>query len=251
VARVRRLHPEPAELDADALLAGLELPGDATGERPHVAINMVVSVDGRTEVNGSSAPLTSAFDRALFHALRAATDAVMVGPRSLSAERYRPLVREPERRAARVARGLSPIPLACVVTRSGNVDLSVPLFDDPEQVVVLFTPERPTALDCAADVRVVAVGPDELEPRAVMRRLRAEHGVRSLVCEGGATVNAALLRAGVVDEIFLSVAPVIAGGSDPLAIVAGGIGAPIALELRWMLEADAMTFLRYGVSSDE
>jgi riboflavin-specific deaminase-like protein len=246
VAGLRRLHPEPAELDPEAFLAGIELPHGA-GDRPHVALNMVVSVDGRAAVGGQSRPLTGPFDRALFHALRGSTDAVLVGPRTLRSERYGPLVRDRVRRQARVERGLSPMPLACVVSRSGDVDFSVPLFAEAGQVVVVFTGAPGQEPECAADVHVVSLPAAELEPARVMARLAADHGVRSLLCEGGPTINAALLRARVVDELFLSVAPELAGGPDALGLVAGDTGAPHDLTLQWMLESDAMLFLRYGV----
>jgi riboflavin biosynthesis pyrimidine reductase len=71
--------------------------------------------------------------------------------------------------------------------------------------------------------------------------------VASVVCEGGSTTNAALFRDGVVDELYLSVAPMLAGGADPLALVAGEAGSPVSLDLRWMLEAEDTVFLRYGV----
>lgn len=248
MARVRRLHPDPAELEAEELLDALDLPrADAQNGRPHVAVNMVVSVDGRTAVDGRSAPLTSPFDRALFHALRGAADAVIVGTRTLSAERYGSLVRDPQRRQERVARGLAALPLACVVTRSGDVDWAVPLFDDPEQPVVVFAPDGVAPPAHAAPVTVRHLAPTELDPKNVMRLLHADHGVRSLLCEGGATLNAALLDAGAADELFVSVAPVLAGGTDPLALVAGAMRAPSRLELRWMLESDGSVFLRYGV----
>jgi riboflavin biosynthesis pyrimidine reductase len=249
MARLRRLHPDPAELDPEAFLDGIELPRDASDGRPHLIVNMVASVDGRAAVDGRSAPLTGAFDRALFHALRRSADAVLIGPRTLSAERYGPLVRGPERRRARTDRGLSPLPLACIVTRSGQVDFSVPLFDEPEQTVLVFAGRSVDVPDCAADVRIASVSGDELEPGSVVRALRSEHGVGAILCEGGPTLNAALLRAGVVDELFLSVAPTVAGRADPLTIVDGDTGGGISLELVWALEADSMLFLRYGVKS--
>jgi riboflavin biosynthesis pyrimidine reductase len=248
VARVRRLHPDPAELDADAFLAEVRFPAAARDERPHVAINMVASVDGRTAVRGLSAPLTSPFDRALFHALRGAADAVLVGTRTLAAERYAPLVRDPARREARVGRGLAPVPIACVVTRSGQVDFSVPLFDEPEQTVVVFSGRPLAAPDRPADVQVVELDAAALEPSEALSLLRSQHGVDTVLCEGGATLNGALMRAGVVDELFLSVAPALAGDRAALPVVAGEAAAPAPLELRWMLEADDTVFLRYGVT---
>jgi riboflavin biosynthesis pyrimidine reductase len=248
---VKRLHPDPAELDAEVLLGELELASSPQPDRPSLAINMVASIDGRAAIEGRSAPLTNPFDRLLFHALRGAVDAVLVGSRTLAAERYGPLVRDPERRRRRVARGLAPSPIACVVTRSGELDLDLPLFEDPDSTVVVFTAGKPASVSGPADVHVVSVAPAELEPQTILRRLRADHGVRSVLCEGGPTLNAALLRAGVVDELFLSVAPVIAGGLHPLTIVAGDLTAPARLELRWVLEADSALFLRYGVMTDE
>jgi riboflavin biosynthesis pyrimidine reductase len=78
--------------------------------------------------------------------------------------------------------------------------------------------------------------------------VRAEHGVRSLLCEGGPALNAGLLAAGVVDELFLTVSPVLVASTDPLTIVAdAGLDEPVALEPVWVLEGDGMLFLRYAV----
>jgi riboflavin-specific deaminase-like protein len=243
--KVNRLHPDPAELPAEAALASIDLRSAASGDRSHLALNMVASVDGRAALDGRSAALTNPFDRALFHALRAQADAVLVGSRTLSADRYGPLIPDAERRRAREDRGLSPSPLTCVITRSGSVDFAVPLFQDRGSTVLVLaeTPAEPPV--CPADVRWLALDPSELEPDAVLRRLRAEHGARVVLCEGGPTLNAGLLRAGVVDEVFLTVAPLIAGGGDPLTIVAGDVGSPVALDLRWVAESGGGLFLRY------
>jgi riboflavin biosynthesis pyrimidine reductase len=224
---LQRLFPAPGRTTADALLAGLDLGALAPSGRPYVVANMVASVDGRAAVDGRSGPLGGEADKAMFFALRASVDAVLAGTGTLRAEQYSRLVRRPERRAAREARGLRPDPLALVLSRSGDVPEGVPMLDDPEQPRVVYTGE-------------------DAEPVRALRRVREEHGVRSLLCEGGPALNAGLLAAGVLDELFLTVAPQLVGGADPLTILSGDAAAP--LELVWALEGGGELFLRYAVA---
>ena len=88
-----------------------------------------------------------------------------------------------------------------------------------------------------------------VEDDRALRALRTEHHVRSILCEGGPTLNAELLRAGLVDELFLSVAPKLTGGTDPLTIVAGAaLPEPAELDLVWLLEHEGELFLRLRVN---
>src|SRR5215213_4803885 len=96
---VRLLHPEPRTVDVEHVLDDLGLSPLAPPDRPYVIANMVASADGRTSVQGESAPLSSPADRILFHALRGQVDAVLAGTLTLRAEGYRRLVRDPDRRA--------------------------------------------------------------------------------------------------------------------------------------------------------
>jgi riboflavin biosynthesis pyrimidine reductase len=222
--RLRRLHPEPGLLEATDAMDRLGLAELAPPERPRLVLNMVASADGRATVEGSGRPLSGPADRVVFHALRGQVDALLIGTRTLRSEPYGRLVADPARRAAREARGLRADPLAVVLTRSGDVPRDSRLFAEPEQEVVVLREA----------------------PADALRRLRAEHGVRSLLCEGGPTLNGALLAAGLVDELFLTLSPMLAGGADPLTIVAGD-GAAAPLELVWVLEGDGALFLRYRV----
>jgi riboflavin biosynthesis pyrimidine reductase len=78
--------------------------------------------------------------------------------------------------------------------------------------------------------------------------LRAEHGVRSILCEGGPHLNGSLLAAGLVDELFLTTSPTIAGGAGALTIIEGtSLTDPIALELIWLLAAGDELFARYAL----
>ena len=78
-----------------------------------------------------------------------------------------------------------------------------------------------------------------------LRHLRREHGVRALLCEGGPGLHGELEGDGMVDELFLTIAPKLAGGDAP-RILAGELPAPAALELAWLLEQDGELFARYS-----
>lgn len=226
---MRRLHPDPTEVDPVALFDAIDLGADAPSERPYVVVNMVASVDGRATVGGRSGPLGGPADKAIFFELRASVDAVLAGTGTLRAENYGRLVRKEERIAQRVARGLEPEPLCLVCSRSGDVPTGIPLFSDPE-------------------ARPLVLTGDDAELGRALSLVRTEHGVRSLLCEGGPALNASLFGAGLVDELFLTVSPLLAGSADPLTIVGDtGLGEPVSLELVWVLESDGMLLLRYRV----
>ncbi|MCP9489865.1 MAG: dihydrofolate reductase family protein [Solirubrobacteraceae bacterium MAG38_C4-C5] len=223
-----RVFPDGAVLTAQEAFDGWDPGAGAPAERPAVALNMVASVDGRTALDGASAGLSVPADREVFHALRGRVDAVLAGTGTLRAERYGRLVKDAGRRAAREARGLAADPLAVVLSRSGDVP-DVPLLADPAQPSVVLTGE-------------------DAAPDAALARLRAQHGVRSLLCEGGPTLNRGLLDAGVVDELFVTLSPLLAGGEPPSPLLAGArIDPPTRLELTWALEAQSAFFLRYRV----
>ena len=83
---------------------------------------------------------------------------------------------------------------------------------------------------------------------AALAQLRAEHGVRAILCEGGPHLNATLLAEGLLDELFLTTVPVLAGAAGELSIMDGAaLEAPVALTLRWMLEHDGELFARYAI----
>jgi len=246
---LRRLHPDPAAVTAVEALAGLDLAGRAPEHRPYVVVNMVASADGRGALRGRSHGLGGPADRAHFHALRALPDAVLVGAGTARTERYGRLVPDAERREARRAGGRRPDPLAVVV--SGRLDLpaDLPLLREPAQEVVVLTASRERLADAQAPVTYLRAATTPFPLAPPLARLRAEHGVRLLLGEGGPRLNAALLREGLVDELFLTVAPTLVG--DPLAptIVGGsGLAEPTALELVWVLRAEGELLLRYRVA---
>ncbi len=246
LATLRRLLPDAGSLTADELVAALDLAAAAPESRPYVVVNMVATVDGRASVAGRTAPISSVADRQLFHALRTRVDAVMVGAGTLRTERYGRLVRDPHRHEQRVAAGLDADPLAIVV--SGRLDLSndLPLLADSASRVVVITASEASIEGCAAQVEYLRSSPVDLP--AAMARLRAEHGVRSILCEGGPSLNAALLADGLIDELFLTTVAKLAGGAGALTIIGSApIDEPVDVDVRWLLEYDGELFARYAV----
>ena len=240
----RRLHPAPGEFaDGAAVVEGLAF--EAHGDRPYLVLNMVTTADGRATIGGRSGPIGNAADQDLFHALRTRVDAVMVGAGTLRAENYGRLVRKPGRREARERAGLDPDPLAVVV--SGRLDLpdDLPLLDAPEQRVLVAT-FADAELPGAAQIDYLRFGDGAVDIPALLADLRGR-GVRSVLCEGGPTLNAELLRAGGVDELFHCLAPKLAGEPDAPTMVSGVLHETAEMELVWALENESHLFMRYRV----
>jgi 5-amino-6-(5-phosphoribosylamino)uracil reductase len=138
-------------------------------------------------------------------------------------------------------------PTAVLISRSFDIPWGAPLFDAADQPVIVYTGARGAPPEVSAPVEVVWL--DDPAPGAVMADLRAR-GIRSLLCEGGPTLNEMLLAEGVVDELFLCVAPLLAGGTDAPTIVVGrGLPEPAAMELVWAYESESHLLLRYRLNS--
>jgi riboflavin biosynthesis pyrimidine reductase len=244
---------------ADEIVAGFgldELPPPPQADRPRVILNMVSTADGHATLGGRSGPLSGPADRALFHALRLAVDAVVAGAATVRVERYGRIIPDASRRQSRVARGLREEPLACIVSGRLALQGEIPLLADPAARVVILTPSSASlpAGAAAAEVDYIRAARDgQLDLAASLAELRARFDVHTLLCEGGPHLNAQLLGAGLVDELFLSLSPLLAGGDpvsggEALRILAGpSFSPPIALQLRGVLEHDSGLFLRYSI----
>jgi riboflavin-specific deaminase-like protein len=218
--------------------------------RPYLGVNMVATADGKATIDGRSGPIGNQADRELFHELRGRADAVMAGAGTVRAERYGRIVRDPERRERRRAGGLDPDPLAVIVSGRLDLPLDLPLLQAPEQRVVIVTasdrvlPDLPATVDY---IRGSAAG-SFVELAPAMRELRERFGVRSVLCEGGPLLNSELLRDDLVDELWLAVAPKLAGGAAATIVTGGALDPPVELALEWVLESgDDHLFLRYRV----
>ena len=217
----------------------------APGDRPFLFLNMVASADGRASVEGRTAGLGSEADTRMLTELRALAEAVLLGTGTIRAEGYGRLVRNAERIARREAAGMAATPTAVLISRSFDIPWGAPLFDAADQPVIVYTGASGEPPDVDAPIEIVRL--DDPAPRAVMADLRAR-GVRSLLCEGGPTLNSALLEADVVDELFLTISPQLAGEDRAPRIVEGeGLPAAVGLTLEWVLRHDEEIYLRYGV----
>ncbi len=244
-----QLLPKPVSVEVPELLETLDVAAAAPAERPYMLANFVISVDGRATIGGRSGRLGDDGDRAMFHGLRDQVDAVMAGTGTIRTERYGRIIRTAERRRRRVQRGLSSEPLACVVSRSGDLPLDAPLFSEPGAKVVVFSQNEIDFSACAAQVEVVLLDPGEMTLLTSMRRLRSDFGIRLLLCEGGPTLLGGLLRERLVDELFLTIAPKLAGGGHGPTIASGPeLPEPQALEIKWLLERRGSLYHRYGLS---
>jgi 5-amino-6-(5-phosphoribosylamino)uracil reductase len=248
--QIRRLFPEPGTTTPAEAAQELGLGEHAAGDRPWVIANLASTADGRAALGGVSGGIGNEADRLLFAAARSQVDAILVGTGTLAAERYGSVISDPAVRRARGLAGLSPQPLACVLTRSGHVPFDIPLFEDPEQVVVIYSakPLPPEPVKARLDVVVMAEA--ELTFATALRDLRARHGVATVLCEGGPTVCGMLVTEGVLDELLLTFSPLFAGGGNAPRITMGPteVDPVTGMTLRRVLEDEGVLFLHYVVA---
>jgi riboflavin-specific deaminase-like protein len=237
------IHPERRPISPDALASGLRLGDLAPKGRPYLALNMVSTLDGKATIDWRTEGISSDLDRELFHHLRTQVDAVMVGAGTARTERYGRIAKSDELRAKREREGLAPDPLAVVV--SGRLDLpaDLPLLQQQEHKVVIATGADAVLQGTQAEIEYLRVG-DDLP--LLMSKLRQEQGVRSVLSEGGPTLNSHLFAAALVDELFLTMSPKVSGGAAALTIVAGkDLVEPADMQLVWVALGDDELFTRW------
>lgn len=199
---------------------------------------MVATVDGRAAFNGSAVGIGSSADKHLMRELRAEADVVLHGAGTVRADPLSARVPH-DMIPQRIAAGLTEQPLGAIVTRSGNLPAEHPYYESATVIYVVGDHDVPVRKS-TVEVKHISSVSD------ICSDLRAR-GVRRVLCEGGPTLNTALFKAGLVDEIFLTVAPKLIGGEDPLTIVKGSSLGVIHLELRSLVELHGELFLKYGV----
>jgi riboflavin-specific deaminase-like protein len=243
---MRLLYPECRPTSPRELASGLRLGDKAPPDRPYLVVNMVSSLDGKATIDWRTKGLSTDIDRELFHQLRTQADAIMVGAGTVRAERYGRMAKSDELREARRQEGLEPDPLAVVVSAWLDLPAELPLLNEPEQRVVIATGSDASLPEGLTSQIVYERTGEDLQLLAA--HLRHEHGVRSIVCEGGPTLNSHLLSAGLVDELWLTLNPKLAGGAAALTIVAGReLVEPVDLEPISVAEGDGDLFTRWRV----
>jgi riboflavin biosynthesis pyrimidine reductase len=219
-----------------------DLPPTAT--RPRVVAAMIASIDGRTAVQGRSVGLGHPADRALLRELRTAVDAIVVGSGTLRAERYANLLDE-DQRAHRVASGLEAEPVVATVSRRLDLPTDIPLLAEPTARVQVYTEAEGEVPSQGAWVAAHRFEPGGLTMPAILDHLWRERGARAVLCEGGPTLLRELVVADCVDDLMLTVAPLLVAGDAPAGLHGAAIEPPGRMALRDIHRADDHLFLRY------
>ena len=242
---LRRLLPEPGTTTVGEIVAGFDPAAAAPADRPYLYTNFALTIDGHATIEGRSGAIGSDADTAMLVGLRMRADAVMIGAGTLRAEGYGQIIRDPEKQAQRERDGLSPEPLMVLVSERLAIPWTAPLFTESAGRVLIFTAAADEPPTTTTPVDVVR-HPDGVDLAAALHTLRAEHGVRALLCEGGPTLHGSLLAAGLVDELFVTRAPRLAGGAGPGLVV--DLEADVRdLELVSLCESGGELYARYRV----
>ncbi|WTI16773.1 pyrimidine reductase family protein [Streptomyces sp. NBC_00820] len=217
--------------------------------RPWLRANMVSTLDGAAQHDGRSQPISCAADMRIFGTLRALADVVLVGAETVRQEGYRPARARAEFAAAREAAGQAPAPAVAIVTAGLELDFSLPLFTSPLVPTILLTgaaapADRVVAAERAGARVIVAGEGSGVDPARAVSALAGLGYTRQLT-EGGPRLLGQLVAAGVLDELCLTLSPMLTAGDAQR--IAGGpsVAVPRRFELVSLLEEDGFLFGRY------
>jgi riboflavin biosynthesis pyrimidine reductase len=238
----------PTEMLDDPLAPYAAVRRARRGGRPYVLANMVGGLDGSAAVSGRVGVLSSPADTRLFTDLRSVADVVLVGAQTVRQERYGP-VRLPDRlRQVRIEQGRPGTPRIAVVSGTLDFDWSIPLFSgaDPEGRPYLITARAADESRLAVareHAEVLIAGETTVDLPQALARLH-DRGAEVVLCEGGPTLLGELAAGDLLDELCLSITPLM--GGDPLPLSVAPAGATIArFHLAHALVDDSNLFLRY------
>ena len=241
---MRQLFPHALD-DVDPV----ELYGDlpAGGLRPWVRLNMIASIDGATSVEGLSGQLGGPADKRVFFALRSLTDAILVAAGTVRAETYGPVRLAAEAVDARRARGQADVPSIAVISRSCALDWDTPFFTEATSRPVVITVERAPEENrrrAAAVADVVLAGDKDVDLTAAVDAL-GQRGARTVLAEGGPSLNGQLAAANLLDELSLTLSPRLVGGDARRIVHGPALTGSHQLDLRSVCEDEGFLFLRF------
>jgi riboflavin biosynthesis pyrimidine reductase len=242
---------DPAPTVADGLTDDelLERYAVPAAPRSWVRFNFILGADGAATLAGRSGGLGNAADRRLLSLLRRPADVILVGAGTVRAEGYGGELLDEAGRAWRARHGLAPRPAIAVVSGSLELDPGSPFFAEaPVRPIVLTSaaadPGRRRALGDVADVLIA--GRDRVEPALLASALAARR-IRVIHSEGGPTLFEAFLREGLVDDLCLSLSPLLVGGG--LRLLPAALPQPARLRLAHVLESEGLLLLRYRLGA--
>ncbi len=226
-----RVHPLPS-----VVKKGVPRNPAANPNRPFVLINMGMTADGKIATpDRSVSTFGSAADHEHLLELRATVDAVMSGARTVDSHAVDLGPGGARFRRQRLRNGLSEYNLRVVVSGSASLDPGASIFDSSFSPIIALTsknaPIRRLARLRKAGAEIAQFGEREVDLRQVLRWLRKDRDVERLLCEGGGELNDAMFRADLVDEVHLTVCPLILGGRNA-STISDGVGFPRLPEAR-------------------
>ncbi len=215
-------------------------------DRPWLLANMISSLDGATHVDGVSGGLGGPADRQAFRAIRAVADMILVAAGTARSENYHPITTTPEIAAARATRGQADRPRLAILTRHLDLDLDGELFTAPEPPIVLTTAAAPQGRLRHAQERttVLQFAGLRIDVREALVAL-GHLGARVVLSEGGPTLIGQLAMADVLDELCLTMSPMVVGGDASRVTDATTPPIDRRYTLTRVLEQDSMLLARY------
>ena len=244
---MRQLLPSPGPVDPVSAHATADR--TAPPGRPWVLANMVASADGATAVDGVSGDLGGPADKAVFSALRALSDVILVAAGTARAEAYGPPRTGADRRRERAERGQAPYPRLAVVTRSLDLDPASPMFTEAAEPPLVYTvagapQDRRAALADRSELVAADDGSGGVDLAEVLADL-GRRGVATVLCEGGPSLIGQLVAADLLDELDLTTAPVLVAGKSKRVAVGPAVAPPQALVLAHLWEDEGVLLARY------
>ena len=237
----------------DPLDIYLDDPRPAPSNRPWVMVNMIASLDGATAIKGLSGDLGGPADSAVFRAVRASCDWILVASGTAGAESYGTPKRNEAVVERRLRTGRSAVPGLAILTASGAVDPTIPAFADAiaddqrtdQQRPLVITGEQADPEKLAAlNAEIVRLPMPRPQPDAVLDELH-KRGAEVVLCEGGPTWNGQMVQAGLVDEMCVSISPILAGGTSSRIVTGAEQAIPTQMRLSRLLTEDDLLFARY------
>jgi len=218
-------------------------------DRPWIMANFVSTIDGAAVVDGGSTAINDEDDVTMFGAIRAVPDFILVGAETLRAENYGPVGLDERRRQVRIERGLDEVPHLVVVSRSLDLDPEARVFGDPRRRVTILTGEdapedRSASLAEVADVvKLKGTSPGEIVHYLRMAKV--------ILCEGGPGLWGQFVAARLVDEMSLTVSPLLVSGVSVRVAHGPPADPPLQMRLDRILYGERALFLRYLRRSDQ
>jgi len=223
-------------------------------DRPHVAVNMAMSLDGKiTTYRREDIALGTDHDRRTMDVLRADVDAVIVGSGTVKHDGFPIIIRYEDLEAQRIARGLPPHPTNVTLSRSLDMPSTRPFFRHPETDKIVFTTRAAPSARIKRFTKyaeVIVLPGRNISPMRVLDHLK-RRGIERVLLEGGGEVHFAFAKEGVVDDVYITITPRLIGGATTPTILDGkGFLAAhhLKLELVSCERVGDELFLKYSVA---